>query len=176
MSEQVRKQATDQSNAGRTDLSDLSASKDLHKKADMQPSNATDLASVSISSSSFVRASSQAVPAAERGRHSATVDRAIAPETKSQAATTKSSTTTTPGLFKNPFYPYRGGLASKIITFFANLLKILERLFLRLLGARDVVAPTARPQQGQALKTEPKDPREEKREESERKAQVIHRS
>jgi len=176
MSEQVRKQATDQSTAGRTDLSDLSASKDLHKKADMQPSNATDLASVSISSSSFVRASSQAVPAAQRGRHSTTLDRAITTETKLQATTTKSSTTTTPGLFKNPFYPYRGGLASKIITFFANLLKILERLFLRLLGARDVVAPTPRHQQTQALKTDQKEPREEKREDTKRTAQAIHRS
>lgn len=176
MSEQVRKQTTEPGTAGRSDLSDLSASKDLHKKANMQPSNATDLASVSISSSSFVRASSQPGPASERSIQNTTVDRALAAETKAQTATTKSAAATAPGLFKNPVYPYRGGLASKIITFFANLLKVLERLFLRLLGARDVVAPTPRHQQAKALKTEQKDLREERREESERKAQVIHRS
>jgi len=176
MSEQVRKQTTALSHAGKTDLSDLSASKDLHERRQLQPSNATDLASVSISSSSFVRASSQPGAASERSTRNTSADRALAAETKAQAATTKSAAATAPGLFKNPVYPYRGGLASKIITFFANLLKVLERLFLRLLGARDVVTPTPRHQEAKALKTEQKDPREVKREESERTAQVIHRS
>jgi len=45
------------------------------------------------------------------------------------------------GIFKNPYYAYRGGVVSKIITFFANLLKVLEKILLTALGAGQIVNP-----------------------------------
>jgi hypothetical protein len=176
MSEQVRKQTTGQDRTGQNDLSDLSASKDLHRKVDTHPSTAQDVASLSISSSNFVRSSTQTGLHSERAPRPIATDRSVSSETKHQTSTSNGSTSVATGIFRNPAYPYRGGLASKIITFFANLLKVLERIFLRLLGARDSVAPTPRHQPAQEAKKEQKDTRESKLEESERHAQVIHRS
>lgn len=176
MSEQVRKQTTRQERTGQHDLSDLSASKDLHQKVDTQPSNAPDLASVSISSSNFVRVSTQTGLHSERAPRPTAIDRSLSSETKHPTNTSKGSAPVATGLFKNPAYPYRGNLASKIITFFANLLKVLERIFLRLIGARDIVAPTPRHQPVQAAKAERKDSEGSGSEDSERRAQVIHRS
>jgi hypothetical protein len=50
---------------------------------------------------------------------------------KERSARTKSNPSKPIGLFKNPFYKYRGGILSRIITFVANLLKLLEGLILR---------------------------------------------
>jgi hypothetical protein len=176
MSEQVRKQTTGLNRTGQNDLSDLSASKDLHRKVDTQPSNASDLASLSISSSNFVRSSTQMGLLSERASRPVATDRSLTSETKPQMNTSKGSAAVTTGIFKNPAYPYRGSLVSKILTFFANLLKVLERIFLRLLGARDSVAPTPRHQPVQAAKAERKDHEKAGSEESERRGQVIHRS
>jgi hypothetical protein len=41
------------------------------------------------------------------------------------------------GVISNPTYKYSGGLASKIISFIANILKVIERLLLRLLTGPD---------------------------------------
>jgi hypothetical protein len=176
MSEQVRKQTMGQNRNGQNDLSGLSASKDLHRKVDTQPSNASDLASLSISSSNFVRSSTQMGLQSERVSRPTAMDRYLSSEAKQQPSTSKDSAVVATGIFKNPAYPYRGNLASKIITFFANLLKVLERIFLRLLGARDSVAPTPRSQPVQSAKTEQKDTKRAGSEEAERHAQVIHRS
>lgn len=176
MSEQVRKQTMGQNRTGQNDLSDLSASKDLHRKVDTQPANAADLASLSISSSNFVRSSTHTGLHSERATRPTAMERSLSSETKHQISTSNGSAAVATGIFKNPAYPYRGGLASKIITFFANLLKVLERIFLRLLGARDSVPPTPRHQPAQGTKTDKKDNSESKLEESERHGQVIHRS
>jgi hypothetical protein len=176
MSEQVRKQTTGQTRTGQHDLSDLSASKDLHRKVDTQPSNATDLASLSISSSNFVRSSTQTRLHAGKAPHPIAPDRSLSRETNHQTSTSNASAATATGIFKNPAYPYRGNLAAKIITFFANLLKVLERLFLRLLGARDSVAPPPRHQPVQAAKDDRKESTKSESQEPERPTQLIHRS
>jgi hypothetical protein len=58
----------------------------------------------------------------------------------------------------------------------ANVLKVLERIFLRLIGARDTVAATPQHPATKTRKTEPKDSKEAKGDELERGAQRIHRS
>jgi hypothetical protein len=176
MSEQVRKQITESKKTGHTDLSELSASKDLHRKIETHAANSTDLASVSISSLSFVRSSSQIGLQSERTHPSIITKRAPTSETKHQASASTGTSARTNGVFKNPLYPYTGGLVSKIITFLANLLKVLERVFLRLLGVRDTVAPPPRHQPAQAPKAEEKVSTESKRQKAERDAQAIHRS
>jgi hypothetical protein len=175
MSEQVRKLTTEQNHDGHTDLSELSASKDLHRKIDALPAPTPDLASASISSSSFARASSQGRPLAERTPQSINTN-SLTRDTKRHTSVTQSAPSNANGIFKNPAYPYRGGLISKIITFFANLLKVLERIFLRLIGGRDTVAPTPRHQPTQAPKAAQKDRNEDARESREQSAQSIHRS
>jgi hypothetical protein len=51
----------------------------------------------------------------------------------------------TNGVFTNPTYKYNGGFLSKIIAFFANILKAIERLFLRLLNGPDqIITPSNR--------------------------------
>lgn len=176
MSEQVRKQTIEQIRTGQNDLSGLSASKDLHQRVHQQPSNATDLASVSISSSSFVRSAPPVAPGPEKSQRTSTAERLHTPESKHQANQGKVVSKAAPGIFKNPTYPYSGGLASKIITFLANLLKVLERIFLRLLGARDLVTPAPRNQPSQTKPAERKEPKESKRDELGHGSQVIHRS
>lgn len=50
---------------------------------------------------------------------------------RQSSSRSKTSCTKQYGLFKNPFFKYRGGVVSRIISFFANLLKLLEILMLR---------------------------------------------
>lgn len=176
MSEQVRKQTMEPNRVGHTDLSELSASKDLHRKVETQAANTPDLASASISSSSFVRSSSQSGLRAEKTPSSIINTRSLSSDTKQFSGVSHGTASGTNGIFKNPMYPYRGGLVSKIITFFANLLKVLERIFLRLLGMRDIVAPVPRHLPTQAPKAAQKDLKEETLEARERRAQTIHRS
>jgi len=176
MSEQMRKQTTEPGKTGHTDLSELSASKDLHHKNETRPANSTDLASASISSSNFVRSSSQLGALSDKTAPNIITTRSPASETKHQTGTSNGTAASTNGVFKNPLYPYRGGLVSKIITFFANLLKVLERIFLRLLGVRDTVAPAPRHQPTQNPKAKEKVSTESKREKAQRDAHVIHRS
>ncbi len=176
MSEQVRKQTVEQLPSGQHDLSDLSASKDLHKKQTAQPANAPDLASVSISSSSFVRSSSHARQPHSGINQSSTQSISEGPSIIRQGRSNSKAQNRGHGIFKNPTYPYQGGFASKIITFLANVLKVLERLFLRLLGARDTVAPPPTQQSGQPTKPDQKASRAKRDTESEHAPQLIHRS
>lgn len=49
------------------------------------------------------------------------------------------------GIFKNPYYRYRGGLLARIITFLANLLKVFERLLLRVFRPAGITTKTVNP-------------------------------
>jgi hypothetical protein len=152
MSERALDKNQETATSGQLDLQDLRASKDLHNKESQHPSNQTDLSSVSISTNNIVRATHRPDPRRDPFSHNAA-------ESPSPAATpgrNRSSETRAPGIFKNPTYRYSGGPISRLITFIANLLKVLERIFLRLLGARDLAAPTNQPQQAkQSPKTSP---------------------
>ena len=51
------------------------------------------------------------------------------------------------GIFSNPHFKYRGGLFSKLLTMFANIIKFLETAILGLLGGRNnsgTLKPTPR--------------------------------
>jgi len=137
------------------DLSMLSATKDLHELSDKIPANTADLASASISPAEVMRSSSRTdirkavqdkVPA-----HSASVELT---NSRSRAQNSSSANSQKPGVFKNPFYRYDGGLINKILSLIANILKVLERFFLRLLGARDKIEPQ---QRQQSTPTKPED-------------------
>jgi hypothetical protein len=41
------------------------------------------------------------------------------------------------GIFKNPVYNYEGGLMDKLIALLGNIVKFIEQIILRLMGARD---------------------------------------
>ncbi|MFO0417411.1 MAG: hypothetical protein ACK5Y6_09000 [Pseudomonadota bacterium] len=138
------------------DLSNLSASKHLHTNSPgevkREPANSIDpqpdLASVSISGTDVARSSApisgQPRIISSPGRQSPhpSTERAT-----SQTLSTKNSrpsgagTKQEFGVFKNPAYSYGGDIVSKIIAFFANLLKVLERLLLRLVGGGERAAP-----------------------------------
>jgi hypothetical protein len=135
-------------------LSDLSASKHLHNKPANTPTstltstltgtpannldNPTDLTSVSMGGTNVIRTSPP--PQGQPRIISACVKHTPTQSTKQSSASTGSAKQEF-GLFKNPKYSYRGDIISKIISFFANLLKVLERIFLRLIGGGDKVAP-----------------------------------
>jgi ribosomal protein L12E/L44/L45/RPP1/RPP2 len=130
------------------DLSELASAKDLHQSPTASPANATDLASASISPADVLRVSQRTdirksvherVPAQETAVE-LTNSRSKSSAPRSTEAGAKQ------GIFKNAFYRYDGGLLNKILALIGNILKVIERLFLRLLGARDAVAPPSNPQ------------------------------
>ena len=129
-------------------LSELTSSKDLHQTLSATPANATDLASASISPADVLRVSQrpdirkavlEQVPQIDTSVE-LTNSRSRAPAQRSAEGGVKN------GVFKNAFYRYDGGLLNKILALIGNILKVIERLFLRLLGARDTVAPPNNPQ------------------------------
>lgn len=165
-------------------LDDLSASKNLHEKernrSFRESRNDADLASASISTSDIMRASHR--PGTRRdiaARTSTDTARDATRTTARQHHKDTSLSKREHGVITNPAFKYDGGLVSKLVSFFANILKVLERLLLRLLMGPDVVAPTTRPQS-----TTPREPEqgtklseEEKRQRREREhGQQIVRS
>jgi len=169
--------------AGQPTLGELSASKDLHKTkgSDLhaEPANQSDLTNVSLSSANVMRVPHR--PEIRRGlstQSSVSIEKELSTsvETIKQGGT---STKPVHGVFTNPTYKYSGGLASKIISFFANILKVIERLILRLLMGPDRSAPSQTQQASSAIPTHKEatsaDTSKQEREKRER-AQVIARS
>lgn len=142
-----------------SDLSDLCASKETTlKPGEFAPANEADLSIASIPPSDVMRVSQR--PEVRR-----TIGESLEPTKKpetgdpltgnsiSKSPISKSSVTLTNsrsrsessksaengkmGLFKNPFYRYDGGLMNKLMAFIGNILKLIERFILRLLGMRD---------------------------------------
>jgi hypothetical protein len=108
--------------------------------------------------------------------------RAISQAT-ARAGGPKSAESRVTGIFKNPRYSYDGGLLNKVFSLLGNIINVLVQFFLRLLGARDIVAPDQRPQQ--AKKPEQRDgvdpkaaqelEREKRKERRERAEQLVKR-
>lgn len=124
------------------DLSELAASKNLHESVSTTPANSTDLAAASISSADVLRVARRSD--IRRAVQDTTTKQQAAVELtngRSRLHLPKSVNGTTTGIFKNPFYRYDGGLLNKVLALIGNVLKALERVFLRLLGARDT-SPT----------------------------------
>jgi hypothetical protein len=100
-----------------------------------------------------------------------------------QTISSKSSESAAAGIFKNARYSYDGGLLNKVFSLLGNIINVLVQFFLRLLGARDIVAPDQRRQQ--AKKTEQRDgadpkaaqelEREKRKERRERAEQLVKR-
>lgn len=133
------------------DLSVLAASKNLHKKQQTAPANSDDLASASIASSDAMRVTQRGHATDEahlktgkiitngRGNQSEPVSQSVSlTNSKSRSTPQRGSNAGEHGILKNPFYRYDGGLINKILALIGNILKVLERIFLRLLGMRDV--------------------------------------
>jgi hypothetical protein len=174
--------------AGQPTLGELSASKDLHKTkgSDLhaEPANQSDLTNVSLSSANVMR-----VPHRPEIRRELSTRNSIGTEQEqstSSQRTRQGGTSSKPvhGVFTNPAYKYSGGLASKIISFFANILKVIERLLLRLLIGPDRSAP-AQTQQARSTtptQTEATSPaasmqeREKQEREKRERARIIARS
>jgi hypothetical protein len=140
-----------------------------------EPANQSDLASISISSSEVMRVSQRVEP--RRDLTAPKLGRSPAPS----ASTSPRKATPEKGILTNPSYQYSGGLLSRVITLFANILKFIERLILRLLSGPDGPAISSRTQDT-STKNEPKtDPKQDQaeRERSKRQkesAQTIRRS
>ena len=132
---------------GHSSLEDLSASKDLHKtkKTELptEAANQADLKSASLSSANVMR-----VPHRPELRRPE-LHRDISPDNRmdsgrevSQGKNTRGATKPDHGIITNPKFKYSAGFASRIISFLANILKVIERLILRLLAGPDRVAST----------------------------------
>jgi len=126
-----------------SDLSELASAKDLHQSLTASPANATDLASASISPADVLRVSQRTD--IRKSVHERVPTQETAVELTNSRSKSSAPRTTEggakQGVFKNAFYRYDGGLLNKILALIGNILKVIERLFLRLLGARDAVAP-----------------------------------
>lgn len=136
------------------DLSKLAADKNLHKTAKIEadltiePANSPDLATASISPADTLRVSA-------RPEIRKTIQDATSVEltnSRSRSTTNQRDLGSKTGIFKNPFYRYDGGLLNKILALIGNILKIIERIFLRLLGARDTT-PTPNRSQSNHIKS-----------------------
>lgn len=177
----VQKATTPQ--GAQSGLADLATSADLREHGRgaslKEPSNASDLSTATISATNVHRVSPKIEPRRDpallgTSRTHAQSRHIIRSGSQSKGQTNKAEF----GIFSNPAYKYSGGLVSKILSFFANILKVLERLFIRLLAGPDRQAPppqvrtgkpTSQPTQEHAPDTDKK-----KREERER-AQTVRR-
>lgn len=173
------------------ELSDLAARKDLHE-VDTSPVNSADLATASISPRDVMRVPQQAairsgvLPSSHYAQTAVELtngrSRASSRST-AQTVSSKSSESAAAGIFKNARYSYDGGLLNKVFSLLGNIINVLVQFFLRLLGARDIVAPDQRPQQ--AKKPEQRDgadpkaaqelEREKRKERRERAEQLVKR-
>lgn len=125
-------------NSETADLSVLAARKDLHRELTASAANSPDLASASISPSEVLRVSQRTDVRRSIQENASTPQASLElTNSRSRSAAGKSADGTATGIFKNPFYRYDGGLLNKILALIGNILKALERIFLRLLGARD---------------------------------------
>jgi hypothetical protein len=120
------------------------------------PANDADLASACISPQNVMRVSQRSsirngvdhTPLSQHAQVELTNGRSrTSAQTSTSAGASHSSGRPANGILRNPFYRYDGGLLNKVLALIGNILKALERLVLRLLGARDSVAPSGRPQQ-----------------------------
>lgn len=96
-----------------------------------------DLANLSIETSSVVRLS-------PRPEKRSTATERLQTQTATKSTATAEARKTPPkrfGIFKNPCYKYEGGPLGILISFLANILKVLEQLLLR----PRIVAPQVRP-------------------------------
>lgn len=157
MSEQAHdKNRRNQGSKGLPDLSELHASKNLHEKNTLTPENQPDLMNASISGADVPRVTQRPTRRQDALNSIASTDMGPAKSPLlSSRRDAAASAQKNAGIVTNPTYRYQGGLASKVITFLANMLKVLERLFLGLLGARNKQAPRHQPQTNRAKQETP---------------------
>lgn len=145
MSDRTRSvQPTQDLTEAQSSLESLAASKDLHKRSginqETQPANQTDLSGASISTANVHRVTPRVEPRQDVSQARTTRPSHIIQTGRAKASADRAAGSDV-GIFKNPAFKYSGDLLSKILTFFANILKVLERLFLRLLAGPDRKAP-----------------------------------
>jgi len=93
-----------------------------------------DLSSVSIENNNVIRVSEK-----PQIRRPLTNKQSLSPDSQpSPASPAAGRQREAYGIFKNPLFKYEGGLANRIISFLANVLKAIEQVILKLLGKRDI--------------------------------------
>jgi hypothetical protein len=122
------------------DSFDLSELRGLREPIQHVSADSLNLSQASIPSNNIHRASSIANgrspslnQVSSRGLLPRSVVRALRPKSGNAQQGARN------GIFKNPYYRYHGGIFARIITFLANVLKVLEQLLLR--GTRVAAAP-----------------------------------
>jgi hypothetical protein len=131
------------------DLSKLRASKDIPTTL---PENAPNLSQCSIAPKNVHRVATQPTSRSMQSLRPspsiATLRSEVAARTSK--ANSKPSRMRPNGLFSNPYYRYKGGPISRLITFLANLLKMIEQLFFKVfMPAPLPAAPSPAPTQPQ---------------------------
>ena len=116
-------------------LDTLVAHKDLENRGTSQQPEEVNLAGASIQNTDIIRVS----PKQERRKRGDLIPALGSNPTSTQNQEQHRSAPSSKehGVFKNPLFKYEGGIMNRIISFFANLLKALEQLLLRLVGFRD---------------------------------------
>jgi hypothetical protein len=124
-------QAENAANAEPFDLAQLRASKDAHSTLQ---ETATDLSQASIPTNHVHRIPPKQEARLKLGTHpgsSYSKLHARGLKLANHAHATRPSSKPN-GIFRNPYYRYSGGILARLITFFANVLKTIEQLILRM--------------------------------------------
>lgn len=111
-----------------------------------QPANQSDLATASISSKDIMRVSQRVEP-----RKNLNTSRQEQSPSPTRAGHRRGNAPRPEGILNNPTYRYGGDLLTRFITLLANILKFIERLFLRLLSGPDSSAATPKPQNASTI-------------------------
>ena len=136
-----------------------------------------DLSSVSIENNNVIRVSEK-----PQLRRPLAKNQSLSQNPRpSQAKTATGRQREAYGVFKNPLFKYEGGLANRIISFLANVLKAIEQIILRLLGKRDtsiLFAPNLQTPVSKSTSSSEKDKEKgrSKKQEAKQQALTIKRS
>lgn len=161
---------------GASPLNTLRASKDLgssHPSTDHTAALETDLSQASIAVSGVPRVSAKSDKRILRPGPANSPDLSPSPEhEKGQQQEAGAKRQANSGILINPHYGYHGNLLERFVTLIANVLKVLERILLRLLGGGDPgPAPAQKAQPIAPPSTEPSADIEKSRREEREKIQ-----
>lgn len=112
------------------DLSDLRASM-LEKSHRAPPATNTDLSTASIQSIPVARLTARAERRALSSLTPTPTFAALREQASKEGSKSKGATSKPNGIFKNPYFRYKGGPIARLVAFIANVLKALEQALFR---------------------------------------------
>lgn len=112
------------------DLSDLRASMP-QKSNTAAPSATTDLSTASIQSIPVARLSARPERRALSTLTPTPTFAALREQASKEGSKSKGATSKPNGIFKNPYFRYKGGPIGRLVAFIANVLKALEQALFR---------------------------------------------